>query len=409
MTTLLQLDVDFCRAQFPALRDDLALFDNAGGSVTAEDVIAAVTNYMRTKMVQLGASYALSQDAQAGVDAGRRSIERLLGADEGEVALGSSSTVLVKHLARAVGATLQRGDEIVVTNLDHETNVGAWRELEQAGATIREWRFDPATHALELADLEPLLSERTRVVAFTHCANVVGGIHDVPAICERVREAGAWSVVDGVAFAPHRRVDVKALGADFYFASAYKVYGPHIAALYGRTELLRQVKNQNHVFVGENDVPYKLEPGNAVHELAAGLAGIERYLQRVAEHHSAAPQDALGTTFELFADHEERTIAPLVQFLVEHPRTTLLGPQSADRSERVATIAFTVEGLSSPAVVAALDPQGLALRHGDFYAWRAIRDLGLSEQGGIVRASAVHYTSAAEVERLIAALDRLLG
>ncbi|QDV09957.1 putative cysteine desulfurase [Planctomycetes bacterium Poly30] len=407
------LDIDFARTWFPALQTPWALFDNAGGSVPARPVIERVAAYMSTHAVQLGASYDLSVAAGAAVEAGRGAAARLLGADVDETVLGPSATALTGRLAAALVPTWRAGDEVIVTNLDHEANVGAWRRLEAQGIVIREWRFRPETMRLELDDLEELLSDRTRLVAFTHCSNVVGTIHDVPEITARIRRAGALSCVDGVAFAPHRRVEVRALGADFYVASLYKVFGPHVGVLYGRREALLEGRNVNHFFVGDGKTTYKYEPGGVMHEAVAGLVGISDYLDAIHVYHggnaSAAASERTEHAFDLFADAEARLVAPLLEFLRSAPRVHVLGSTSSDRATRVPTVAFTVDGCHASDVPAALDLEQIAIRFGHFYAYRAVEALGLHERGGVVRASLLHYNTPSEVDRLIASLDAFLA
>ena len=407
------LDLKFVRGQFPALDDEWALMDNAGGSVPVLSVVERAEAHLRRHMVQLGASYPRSLEAQERVEAGRRAAARLLGARPDEVFLGASSTLNVRLLAAALRPLWQEGDEVVVTDLDHETNVGPWRALETSGIRVREWKLRPETASLELTDLELLLNPRTRLVAFTHCANVVGSIQDVEAICARVRQAGALSVVDGVAYAPHRHVDVRQLGADFYFTSLYKVYGPHLGALYGRRELLRQAKSQNHFFVGEEEVPYKFEPGNVPYELTAALPGIVEYLEALDLHTfpdatHTGPGAAIRRAFDAIAEHEEELVRPLIDFLKDRPGVHLLGPPRADRRLRVPTVCFHLEGRDSAAIPPLLEKRQIAVRHGHFHSPRAIRALGLAEKNGIVRVSLLHYNTPAEVERLLEALEAVL-
>jgi selenocysteine lyase/cysteine desulfurase len=274
--------------------------DNAGGSVPCRQVIDRVRDHMESRPVQLGASYALSVAAREAVDAGRRAAALLVGAEVDEIVLGASMTVLTQQLASVLRASWSEADEVVVTNLDHEANVGPWRRLEETGIVVREWRFRKDTLTLHVEDLEPLLSARTRLVAFTHCSNIVGTVVvDVESIAARIRAAGALSCVDGVALAPHRRIDVKALGVDFYLASLYKVYGPHLGLMFGRRELLASAKSPNHFFVPEDAVPTKLEPGNVNYELSASLPGILDYLETVS---SGGP----GAAFERIAAQEPR-------------------------------------------------------------------------------------------------------
>ncbi len=407
------LDTDFIRARFPALGTDWTLLDNAGGSVPARAVIDVATDYMQRHQVQLGASYGLSAEAAERVQRGREAAARLVNADANSVVLGSSATMLARILASALAPTLEPGDEIIVTNLDHEANIGPWRALEERGVVLREWRFHPERHTLELEGLEPLLNERTQLVAFTHCANVVGTIHDVAAITRRVHAAGAAVCVDGVAFAPHRRVDVQALDVDYYLLSLYKTYGPHLGLLYGKPERLAALRNQNHFFIGEENVPYKLEPGNVNHELTASLVGITDYLDELhaetfPQMRDAPPAQRLDQVFEAIAQQEEQLVEPLLAFLRDHPRVNVLGSTDAARAHRAPTVAFTVDGRDAGELPPLLDERRIAVRCGHFYAYRAMRDMGLLERGGVVRASLVHYNTPAEIAALISALDDVL-
>lgn len=396
-------DIEACRAQFPVLAadDGWAYLDNAGGSLAPRSTIEAVTSYMRNRHVQLGASYQRSAEATAEVEAGRAAAAQLIGAAPDEVVLAASTTMNVYVLAQALRATWSDGDAIVVTDLDHEANGGAWRRLAETGLDVREWKMNPETATLEADGLRPLLADgAVKLVCFTHCANVVGAIHDVATLTALCHDAGAQVCVDGVAYAPHRKVDVKALGVDWYLVSLYKVYGPHVGLLYGRREALLAARSQNHFFYGEDQIPQKLMPGNVSHELAAGLVGIGAYLDTVAPSMEAA--------FERFTAHEAALVAPLLEFLSERRGVRLIGPATAHPDRRVPTVAFAVEGVHSSTVPTALDAKKLAIRWGDFYAARAIDAWGLRERGGIVRVSLVHYNRAEEVSRLVEALDEVL-
>jgi cysteine desulfurase family protein (TIGR01976 family) len=400
------------RAQFPALAGEWALFDNAGGSVPLAGVIERVRAYMRECPVQLGASYALSVQAAERVAEGHRAAARLVNAEPGEVVLGSSTTANLRLLARALQPMFRAADEMVVTNLDHEANIGPWRALEAEGVRIREWRLRPDTAALHAEDLDALLTPRTKLVCFTHCSNVVGTIHDVPAIVRRIHARGALACIDGVAFAPHRLVDVKALEADFYAVSLHKHYGPHMALLYGRHELLSRARSQNHFFLGEDELPYKLEPGGVVHELAASLPAILDYLLdvegRLPGGGAGSERERLARVFDAFARHEAALAAPLLEYLRGKRGVRVVGEPSADPERRVPTVAFSVEGRDAAEIPLRLDADRLAVRFGHFYSRRAIEAIGLLERNGVVRVSMVHYNTAAEVGRLIEALERVL-
>jgi cysteine desulfurase family protein (TIGR01976 family) len=397
------LDLDHVRSQFPALETPWVLMDNAGGSVPCRQVVDRLHGFLTRHPVQLGASYALSMDASAAVAEGRAAAAALLGATPEEIIFGASSTALVNQLAAALRPGWEEGDEVIVTNVDHETNVGAWRRLEATGIVIREWQVRPGTCELHPDDLAGLLSERTRLVAFTHCSNIVGSITDVRACAALARAAGALTCVDAVAYAPHRRVNVRSLGVDFYFASLYKVYGPHVGIMFGRREVLLETGSINHFFVGEDELPRKFEPGGVNYELVASLPGITEYLGTL------SGAGTLDDAFEQVAAHEEALVAPLLQFLAAHPDATIVGDPSPSSERRVPTVSFTVEGRAASEIPPLLDERGIAVRFGHFYAYRLIRDLGLMERGGVVRVSLVHYNTPDEVARLVEGLAEVLG
>ena len=415
-------DIDFVRAQFPALETPWAFFDNAGGTVVPRQVIQRAQTYMERYQVQLGASYPHSVEAEEQVTAGRQGIADWIGAALEEVVLGPSTTLNLRLLASALRPSWQAGDEIVVTNLDHAANICPWRDLESTGMVIREWPLRPETGLLHWDDLEPLLGERTRLVCFTHCANVVGTVHPVAEWTRRIHDAGAWVCVDGVGLAPHRHVDVRALGVDFYSLSLYKAWGPHQAVLYARNACMEGLQRQNHEFIDTS--PGKLQPGGVNHELAASLAGILDYFDAVETHHvetgyfeastdtsrPAGRTEQIRRLFDLFVDHETRLAQPLFEFLRQHPRTHLLGPLSSSHDgDRVPIVAFSVDGMDASEVPAFLDQRQVAVRFGHFYAPRAIDALGLASRNGIVRVSMSHYNHADEVQRVLDGLDALLG
>ncbi len=392
------LDLASVRAAFPALAEGFTYFDNAGGSQTLGVVANRIRDYLLTTNVQLGASYAISHAAGERVAEGARGAASFVNAaDPSEVVLGSSTTQLLQNLALAMAPSLSPGDEIIVTDCDHEANIGPWRRLEARGVVVKEWRI--STLRLELSDLEPLMTPRTRLVCFTHASNVIGSIHPVAEITRFVHARGAQVCVDGVAYAPHRRIDVQTLDVDYYVFSFYKVYGPHAAMLYGKRGHLLALSGINHGFIGETVVPYKLQPGNLNFELTYGIGGIFEYF------------DDQGGAEQAFADisaHEEALAAPLLAFLADTKGIRVLGEPTADAALRVPTISFVADGLRSEAIVRAVDPHRMGIRFGDFYARRLIERLGLTATGGVVRVSMVHYNSHEEVARLIRVLETTL-
>jgi len=406
-----RLDIDFTRTHFPALSGDWALFENAGGTLAANTVLTRVQSYMAENFVQPGAGYDASAEGGRRIEESQRLMAEMIGAAPGEVMVGPSTGMNVFLLSHAIRHWFESGDEIIVTNLDHEANNGAWRRLEEFGLTVREWRFNPETAELEVTELENLLGPRTRLVCFSHLSNIVGGINDVPEITRKVHAAGALVCVDGVAYAPHRALDVKAWDVDFYLCSLYKLYGPHLSLLYGKREHLERAANNNHYFLAD-DIPLKLNPSGPNHELTAALSGVTDYFDILHRHHfpdsNVTLHEKMKQVFALIADHEESVAAPFVEFLRSKKGVRLIGRQTAAQESRAPTFSFTVSGRKAEEIPAALEPFKVAIGSGDFYAARCIRALGLEAQGGVVRASMVHYSSAADVTRLIEGLDQVI-
>jgi cysteine desulfurase family protein (TIGR01976 family) len=405
------MDLEFVRAQFPDM-GRFAFFENAGGTFVPHSVIDGVRSYMSETQVQPGGDYAPSIEAARRIAKSHRLMAEMLNAASEEVMVGISTSMNVYILAQAIRHWFAPGDEIVVTNLDHEANNGAWRRLEEFGLEIREWRVNKDTADLELDDLETLLSERTRLVCVSQCSNITGSINDVAEIARRVHRAGALICVDAVAYAPHRVLDVKALDVDFYLVSLYKVYGPHLSLLYGKRELLLKAKRQHHYFIADENIPLKLNPGGPNHELTASLSGIIDYFGAIHRRHfpgsNAALHSRLKECFDLVAAHEERLARPFVDFLKSKPEVRIIGRATADAAARVPTFSFVVEGRSSAEFPKHLAKHDVGIRAGHFYAKRLIDALGVDKNNGVVRASMVHYNSPDEVMRLIQHLDEVI-
>ena len=405
------IDTAFARAHFPALSGPWALFENAGGTLVASQALERIRTYMTEYQVQPGAAYPASARAAEMIAESHHAMAAMINARPEEVLIGPSTSMNVFLLAQALRPGLAEGDEIVVTNLDHEANVGAWRKLAADGVTVREWRFDPESFALEPEGLALLLNERTRLVCFGHCSNITGSFTDVPALVRMIHDAGALACVDGVAYGAHRAIDVRAWDVDFYLCSTYKLYGPHLALLYGKRAHFEQAAPLNHFFL-DDALPLKLNPGGPNHELSAGLAGITAYLDALHAHHEGETNlplhGRLAAIFERIAAHEEALGAPLLEFLAAKPGVRLIGSPSAGRDVRAPTFSFAVDGRDAGEVARAASAHEVAIGAGDFYAARCIEALGLAAQGGVVRASMVHYNTADEVARLIRALDEAI-
>ncbi len=408
------LNLDHIRAEFPALQNECVYLDNAGGSQVLRRVADRVRDYLLTSSVQLGASYAQSQDAGAKVMAARRSVAELINAPhDDEVVMGGSTTSLMFKLTQALKPGIRPGDEIIVTNSDHEANIGGWKRLEEVGAVVRIWEVNRETLALDLEDLQRLLSPRVKWVAITHASNILGTVNPVAEVSRRVHAVGARLCVDAVAYAPHRLVDVQASGADVYVFSFYKVFGPHYAVMWVRRELLLALPSLNHYFIGTDVIPYKLQPGNVNYELSYGCVGINEYLANVGTGLgcTGSARQRMQAAFDAFEQHEDALAERLLAYLRGKAGVSIVGLPSAVATPgaRVPTVSFMVAGRQSETIVRHLDRFGIGIRFGDFYAKRLIEALGLHGQGGVVRVSIAHYNTTQEIDRLIRHLDEVIA
>ena len=406
------LNLPAIRAEFPALKSDCVYLDNAGGSQVLRRVADRIHDYLITTSVQLGASYAQSQRASERVLSARRAVAEMINAaHEDEVVMGPATTALVSLLTQALLPGIAPGDEIIVTNTDHEANIGGWMRLKQAGAVVRIWDVNRDSLMLELDDLDRILSARTRWVAMTHASNVLGSVNPVAEVARRVHAVGGRLCVDGVAYAPHRLVDVQSSGADIYVFSFYKVFGPHYAVLWGHRDLLLSLPSLNHHFIGPEDLPYKLQPGNVNFELSWGCAGIADYLHDMGTALGAAGdrRQRMQTAFDAFARHEDRLAEQLLSFLRGQPGIRIIGHERVGNSNRMPTISFVVAGKHSETIVRHVDKSNIGIRFGDFYAQRLIEALELQAQGGVVRVSMAHYNTAEEIGRLIGCLEEVVS
>ncbi len=408
----MRLAMDFVRAQFPALAGDWVFMDNAGGSQTLKQVVERIKEYLFYSDVQLGATYQVSQLATQRVDEARKAVAELVNAaDEGEIIIGSSTTQLLKNLSLSLGEIFKAGDEVIVTNCDHEANIGPWMNLKKLGLKVKVWKLNPETLEFHLEDLAPLMTEKTRLVALTHASNILGTLNPIKEIASFIHQRGAMICVDGVSYMPHRLVDVREIDVDFYAFSFYKVYGPHQAVLYGKKSHLERVPGINHFFI--EDIPLKFQPGGVNYELSYSLLGVCDYFKEFARQHADGRsihglRDAAGFTYECFAEQEETLSARLLDYLNSKKSVRIIGKREADRRVRVPTISFVVGAEKSSDITLEVDKHRIGIRYGHFYAKRLIDDLGLAPQDGVVRVSMVHYNAIAEVDRLIQVFDSLI-
>lgn len=404
------LDLDFVRSQFPAFAESSlqgqAFFENAGGSFACAQVIDRLGAYYRRLKVQPCHFYPTAQEAGAWMDASYVRLAEYLNVDADELQFGPSTSQNTYVLAQAFRRLLVPGDEIIVTDQDHEANGGVWRRLAADGLVVREWQVDRRSGSLDPTALDGLLNERTRLVAFTQCSNLLGEINPVPAICEKIRAVGACSVVDGVSFAPHGLPDVAALGADIYLFSAYKTFGPHQGVMVIRRPLLDVLGNEAHYF--HAPLPHRrFVPAGPDHAQVAAMCGIADYFDALDAHHGG--RDAAGRAARVRAllhASETRSVQTILDFLASRSDVHVLGPR--DAHARAATIAFVPTTRTPAEVVTTLGEHKVMAGSGHFYSVRLCEALGIDPQRGVARVSLAHYNTPAEVDQLLRALDRAL-
>jgi len=420
-------DIDAIRSRFPSLRrpgpdqEPVAWLDGPAGTQVADTCLRAINDYLLNSNSNHHGAFAASAETDGLSHEVRRAMADFIGAsDADEVIFGPNMTTLTFAISRAIGGALQPGDEIVVTRLDHDANVAPWLAVaREHDLTVRWVDIDRDDVSLDIVSLEASLGPRTRLVAVGLASNAVGTINPVPRIANMVHAVGAHLFVDAVHAAPHVSIDVAALGADYLVCSPYKFYGPHLGLLWGRRELLEALPHF-HVRPAGNAVPGRFETGTQAHELLAGLGGTIRYLEKVGITQGGAlglpgPDDQhrrsrLVAALSAIRRYETGLVKQLIERVSAVPGLRIHGITDPTRvSERCPTIAFTIEGYRPRQISSFLGQRGIYTWDGHYYAWELIRALGLSEAGGMVRVGLVHYNTAAEIERLGAALDELTG
>jgi cysteine desulfurase family protein (TIGR01976 family) len=411
----MKLDIDFVRAQFSQLDDepDFVFASNAGGSYVCNQVNEIMEHYNRHTRVQPYSRFRSSAEAGQAMDRARQLWAQALNIDLSEVTIGPSTSINTYVMAQAIGSSWQAGDEIIVTNQDHEANSGVWRrKAEEKGVKIRQWEVDRESGLLDCDQLTGLLNENTRWVFFTHCSNIVGTANPVAEINTLVKSSSnAKTFVDAVAYAPHHICDLKALGVDGYTFSLYKVFGPHQSLLYVNSDIRNQLSSQAHYFnAGKPTADYN--PAGPQHAQVAACAGVIDYFKLLHEHHFGESRTGLPEKMSdlhgLIQQHENQLTAPLVDFLSNHADIRLIGKAHVDDGDRAPTIAFKPLKQSSTSLAHRLQDNGIGTENSHFYAHRLINDLGLDTEDGVVRLSLVHYNQQADVDRIIQELDRAL-
>ena len=406
------LDLNFVRSHFPAFSeqslDGWAFFENAGGSYPCGQMVKCLTDFYTKTKVQPYYPYPASSQAGQLMDSSYRRMAEYLNIDPAEVHFGPSTTQNVYVLANAMRPMWNDGDEIIVSCQDHEANAGAWRRLADRDINVIEWHVDPDTGLLSVDNLRELISDKTQMVAYPHCSNIIGQINPASDINKMAHDHGALAVIDGVGYAPHGFPDLKELGADIYMFSLYKTFGPHLGLMYISTDLMGKMENQAHFFK-EGITRNMFTPAGPDHAQIASVNGILDYFDLLYHHHFdkvAEPYQRNNSLRNLFREHESRLLEKLLKFLRSRDDVFILG--TAHVENRLPIVSIIPKNKTIMEVYNQLTDHKLMLGFGDFYAVRPLMDMDIQLDPGVLRMSFVHYTSQAEVEQLISGLELAL-
>ena len=408
----MKLDLKFVRAQFPAFSEPSlngwAFFENAGGSYPCIQFINILTSFYMKNKVQVNYPYPASMLAGALMEASYKRFADYLNVEDSEIHFGPSTTQNIYVLANAMRPMWKDGDEIIVSCQDHEANAGAWRKLASQGIKILEWHVNSETGLLSLGELDRLFSERTKMVAFPHCSNIIGYVNPVKEISQMAHKHGALSVVDGVGYAPHGFPDIKDLESDIYLFSLYKTFGPHLGLMYVKNSLIAKMENQSHFFK-EGMTRSMLTPAGPDHAQIAAASGIIDYFDAIYKHHfdkNESPAQKNIALNRLFHEHEKELLETLLDFLRSRNDIQIIGPNTIDARAPIVSIIPKNKDLKK--VYAILTEHKLMLGMGHFYAVRPLMDMNIPRQPGVLRISFVHYTSKEDINQLITGLKAAL-
>jgi cysteine desulfurase family protein (TIGR01976 family) len=398
------------RADFPVFErriagKPIAFFDGPGGSQVPRQVADAVAEYLTMHNANTHGRFPTSEETDAILAGARQAVADFVNGDAGEIVFGANMTTLTFHLSRSLGRAWGPGDEVIVTEIDHQANVAPWRRMAaDNGMTVRVVPFDRGTYQLDYDALASLLSDRTRLVAVGAASNALGTVNDVRRVAEMARAAGALTYVDAVHYAPHYLPDVAEIGCDFLACSSYKFFGPHAGIVWARRELLERF-DPYKVPPAANEAPERWETGTQNHEGIAGIRAAVDWIASLAGEGAGGRRDALVRAYAAMHAHEQALFAMLEDGLRAAPGVHFHGV--ARGQPRTPTAAFTVDGASPDEVAARLGAEGVFVWNGDFYATTVCDALGLSDCGGLLRAGLAPYSTEDDVRRLIDGVARI--
>ncbi len=411
------LDTAWVRAQFPSLKmqvnGELAAFlDGPAGTQVPTQVMHAIQSYLMNANANTCGAFVTSRRNDEMIASARAVMADFFHCEKDEVIFGQNMTTITFALARAIGRDLKKGDEIVVTTLDHDGNVAPWRALEEKGVVIRQVDIREADCTLDLDDLKRKITNRTKLIAVGYASNTVGTINPVAEITKLAHAAGALMFIDAVHYAPHGLIDVKALDCDFLVCSPYKFFGPHMGTLYGKREHLQRFKPYK-VRPAPDQVPERWETGTQVQELIAGIAAAVEYLAelgRRCEPEARNRREALQAAYRATQQHETMLVSRLIEGLLGVPGLQFFGISDTKRfDERCSTLSFRIGNHNPTEIAAFLGQRGIFTWDGNYYALNLTERLGVEALGGFLRVGLVHYNTVEEVDRLLAALREFVS
>jgi cysteine desulfurase family protein (TIGR01976 family) len=408
-------DLSSNRRLFPALSQThdgkpVVFFDNPGGTQCPQMVIDAVADYLVSHNANHGGAFATSLRSDAMLHDAHQAMADMLGAASAdEIVFGANMTTLTFSVSRALGRMLSPGDEIVITRLDHDANISPWLLLARdTGAVVRWVDIRKEDCTLNMDDLEGQISSKTKIVATGYASNAVGTINDVKTIVEMAHAVEALTYIDAVQYAPHGPIDVQALGCDFLVCSAYKFFGPHVGILYGKLDLLDRLSAYK-VRPADDHPPYKFETGTLNHEGIAGTRAAIEYLAQLAGGGGTRRQRIVAGMTAI-RQYEQTLSTRLISGLRRIKGLKIWGiTDLAQLDRRVPTVSFTLEGHNPREVAEYLGRRGIFVWDGNYYALEVMERLGLEPTGGMVRVGPVHYNTEDEIDRLLNALEVMVG
>ncbi|EPO5781361.1 cysteine desulfurase-like protein [Vibrio harveyi] len=401
------------REQFPALAQyhndrPVTFFDGPGGSQVPQSVLDSMVSYLGHFNSNLGGHYFSSQATVDVMQSARESAQALLNApSSGNIVFGANMTSLTFQLSRAISRDWKEGDEIIVSALDHYSNVSSWQQAaEDKGVIVHQVRINEHDCTLDLEHLQSLLSEKTRLVAVTYASNTTGSIVDIHQVVELAHRIGAQVYVDAVHYAPHHLVDVQAIGCDFLACSAYKFFGPHVGIAYIADQWLHSIKPYK-VEPATNIGPGRFETGTQSFEGLAGVTAAIEYLAQFGDE-GASLRQRLEQSYALYNQHEQQLSAHFLQRLSALDGVNLFGINDESSQLRTPTFALTFDKYAPEFIAKTLGEHNICVWNGHFYALGLARQLGLEESGGVVRIGCMHYNTTAEIDMLFDVLESIL-